>query len=110
MKHLSQWINWRLLPPEPPETKWRKVPHDLASGQKIDPHNPAGWLSYEEATRRDPEHVGFVLTDNDPYWFVDLDHCHDGHDWTAHAKAVAALFPCSYLEISHSPNELHTQD
>lgn len=107
MKNLNQWINWRLLPPEPPSVKPRKVPHDLTTGQKIDPHNPAVWLSYAEAARRDPQHVGIVLTDNDPYFCIDLDHAWDGARWSDLAASVVGMFPGAYVEVSYSGDGLH---
>ena len=105
MKHLNQYVNWRLE--DRGESKPAKVPVDLTTGHRIDPHNPAVWLSYAEAIRRDPVHVGFVLTDNDPYWCIDLDHAWNGVEWSPLVNAVLLMFPGAYVETSYSGDGLH---
>src|SRR5512138_2763907 len=100
MKDLKQWGNWQLLPPIPPSTKPRKVPC-------VPVDDPARWGSYAAAVAIDPKHVGFLLTDNDPYFCVDLDHAWDGHAWSPLAQAVVAMFPGAYVEVSYSGDGLH---
>jgi putative DNA primase/helicase len=73
--------------------------------------NPKTWGSYEQASHAadagDADGVGFVLTADDPYCAVDLDHCVTG---------VAGVHPqarrivdelASYTEISSSGSGLH---
>lgn len=51
--------------------------------------------------------VAFVLTANDPYFFLDLDKCHDGTDWEPAAREVVGRFPGAAMEVSQSGRGLH---
>lgn len=51
--------------------------------------------------------VGFVFTDNDPFWFMDLDGCHTGTDWNDTAKYFCSLFAGAAIEVSTSGKGLH---
>lgn len=106
MKATPQWINWR---EEPGQPKPRKVPVDLNTRERIDPHDPAKWLPYEEVARRDPHHLGFVLTEGGPFFCVDLDNCllPDGNTWSPQALEVVGAFPGAAVEVSHSGKGLH---
>lgn len=50
-----------------------KVPLNPRTGQAASPTDPATWGSFEEACRAGYKHVGFVLSDQDPYCIIDLD-------------------------------------
>lgn len=112
----NQWINWRVE--DRGESKPAKVPYDATSGQRIDPHaTPAAWLPYDLARALD-SHIGFVLTDADPYFCIDLDHAYrsPGLDatgeplpatWSATALDTLARFPGAYVEVSYSGDGLH---
>lgn len=100
----DQFINWTptLRPGDP---KPAKVP--TANGVPIDPHIPAQWVPYDEAVRRDPDHVGFVLTANDPYFCIDLDHCLIDGVCSSLALEACTMFAGAYVEISYSRDGLH---
>jgi hypothetical protein len=51
--------------------------------------------------------VGFVFTDADPFWFMDLDGCHTGVDWNDTAKYFCNLFAGAAIEVSTSGKGLH---
>ena len=104
MHNLPQWVNWR-EEHRPGGTKPAKVPCSGAAA--IDPHAPANWLPHALVTAIDPVHVGFVLTANDPYFCIDLDHAWNGAKWSELAQRVAAMFPGAYVEISYSGDGLH---
>lgn len=101
MRHVNQWINWRI------ERETAKVPCDLATGQRIDPHDASRWMPYALAHALDPDHVGFVLTADDPYFCIDLDHAWDGEQWSQVALDTVARFPGAYVEVSYSGDGLH---
>jgi putative DNA primase/helicase len=107
MFSLPQFINWRVEPPDVAGAKPKKVPFDLARGQRIDPQNPANWLRFEDARGRDPAHVGIVLTANDPYFCIDLDHHWDGAKWSPVVMDMLARFPGAYTEVSYSGDGIH---
>ena len=103
LRSLCQWVCWRW---ELRDGKWTKPPHQ-PSGQYAACTRRETWGSFEEAfaayQRGEFDGVGFVLTDNDPYAAVDLDHCRDPH--TGHveewAREIIAQLP-TYWEISPS--------
>ena len=102
---LTQWdqfVNYAL---ELKSDRFTKPPVD-ANGYKIDAQNPANWRSFEEVQEIN-EQIGFVLTADDPFLFIDLDHVlKEGKlcDW---AEELIAELPATYIEISPSCDGLH---
>ena len=77
-----------------------------AYGIKINAQDPATWRSFEEVLDVNDQ-IGFVLTDDDPFLFIDLDHVlKEGQlcDW---AEKLIAELPATYIEISPSGDGLH---
>lgn len=102
------FINWTNQPAIPPATKPRKVPTDPRTGYAIDPHDPSQWMTFEQATATGLP-VGMVLTDNDPYFLLDLDDCRDPAtgQWEAEALRIAGMFPGACMEVSVNGTGLH---
>lgn len=77
MRTYPQWIVWRYE--EQDGAKPTKVPYSARTGGLADVTEPQTWTSYDDAVsmlQRHPEWysgLGFVLSDNDPYTFIDLD-------------------------------------
>jgi len=82
-----------------------------------DPHNPANWITHNQALAAStfdtnnpsaPFGVAFVLTENDPYFFLDLDKClkTDG-TWMPEAAAIYSSFAGAMGEVSVSGTGLH---
>lgn len=96
----NQFVNWMSV-------EGVKIPCS-PYGSRIDAHNPANWISYDQA-RQSTYGVAFVFTDNDPYFFLDLDKCFDVNtgDWTNEAKAIFGSFPGAWGEVSQSGKGLH---
>lgn len=105
MKKLNQWINWR-LELKSGESKPAKVPYCYATGRRIDAHNSSNWMSYDKA-KNNNDLIGFVLTENDPYFCIDLDHALINNKWSKFSCDVIGQFPQSYLELSFSGDGLH---
>lgn len=90
LRDYPQWMVWR----------WdgkNKPPINPRTGRKVDWTDPRNWLSYEKAAekRRAYSHtvgVGIVLTRDDPFTLVDLDHCFvdgpEGKEVTPFASGV----------------------
>ena len=104
LKDTPQWILWRY---GVRDGKVTKIPTSVKDGQSnIDAHNSQNWTDYKHAKRQSKVYgtdgVGFVLTADDPFVGIDLDHCihEDGtlEDW---AEAILARVP-SYWEITPS--------
>ncbi len=95
MKQLNQWINWKMV-------NGAKLPTDPTGG-KIDAHNPVHWLPFDQCTA-----PAFVLTENDPFFCVDLDNCMlpDG-SLTPGAQSIVNLFNGALVEISQSGKGMH---
>lgn len=79
LKQLNQWVNYRTELTEEGGTKTTKRPYNPATGRLASVTDPATWVPFEFARSAAMEHpewydgIGFVLTQNDPYCFVDLD-------------------------------------
>lgn len=99
MKNLNQWINWTLQP-RPGEPKPAKVP-------TVPVNAPERFAAYDTVRAIDPAHIGFVLTANDQYFAIDLDHAYTAAGWSTLATSVLAMFPGAYVEISYSGDGLH---
>ena len=76
MKLPDRFINWTT------DAEGRKYPCD-SRGNAIDPHQPYQWRTYADAAAAASGsiRVGWVLN-GDGWFFLDLDKCHDGNDWS----------------------------
>ena len=106
MLHLRQFITYRAAWKEEAK-KYDKIPTDPKTGQDINAHDPKYWVTYEEA--KATEHpVGFVLTDDDPYFCLDIDNCRlPSNQWSPESEEIAKAFPGAKVEISMSGDGLH---
>jgi len=115
MFNVNQWINWQAVDVAG-EVKPRKVPSNgvdqitfdgtnIIGG--INAHNPNNWVDYQTASSRSTLY-GFVFTENDPYFVIDIDHAlqSDG-TWSDVALAICNMFPGAYMEVSYSGDGLH---
>lgn len=111
LKRERRWLGWWAGPIKE-NGKFDKYPVDPQTGRKINPLDPANWLSFDEAM--DAHHrdmakgVGFVLSDQHPINFggkpqfviaIDLDLC--GGEMDAHQSLWIELGQ-PYVEVSPS--------
>lgn len=86
-----------------------KVPLNPRTGQVASVTDPGTWATFDEAVRTGMPHVGFVLTDYDPYCIIDLDNKPDKpltpEQWAVHERILNA-FP-AYTERSASRRGYH---
>lgn len=94
--------------------KTDKFPCDFRSGRVVSAHDPACWTDAQTAIAAAAHWgasygVGFVFTEADPFWFLDLDNCllPDGSDWSQLAKALCGAFAGAAVEVSQSGRGLH---
>lgn len=92
----------------------KKFPIDWKTGKVSDAHIPDIWMSYEDALSTQALFggqfgIGFVLTEQDPLFFVDIDKCllPDRSGWSPLALEILAMFPGAYVEVSQSGTGLH---
>ena len=100
-----QWITYRLEPHPTIPGKFSKKPTDWRSGHLANAHDPSIWTDYTTAAEHGP--VGFVFTGNDPFWFLDVDGCNQGGQWSPLAVELCSMFPGAAIEVSISGTGLH---
>lgn len=113
LKKYKQWINWRYEAREG-SAKPTKVPLNPHNGKLASVTNPDTWGDFKTAlantARPDCDGVGFVITDNDPYCFIDLDDPSvDGQINQATFDRQRKIFEtfASYTEFSPSNKGVH---
>jgi len=95
-----------------PTGKTTKLPVDWRTLSVADAHNPAVWLGYHDAEALaamygDPYGLGFVLTDRDPFWFLDIDNCRTDAGWSDTAMQLCQALAGAAVEVSQSGRGLH---
>ena len=90
-----------------------KRPVNWRTGLVSDGLNAEIWLDFHTASSYaaamgDGYGVGFVLTDSDPFFLIDLDHCRsDTGTLTEIAQTLLGQFAGCYTEVSQSGDGLH---
>jgi P4 family phage/plasmid primase-like protien len=110
----QQFIVYRLQPSTTRPGKTDKIPLSPHTCLPCNAHDSASWTDHGTAATvaatLGPGHgVGFVLTDADPFFCLDLDDCAlpDGSGWSPAALALLARFPGACVEASQSGRGLH---
>lgn len=105
-----QFITYKLVPGDK-AGKMDKLPCDPNTGRVANAHNAAIWTTYENARLAVAsslgDGVGFVLTVDDPFWFLDLDNALVDGQWNATAQELSAMLPGAGREISNSRRGFH---
>lgn len=86
-----------------------KIPLSPRTGQPASVTDPSSWATFKEAIRTGMKHIGYVLTDWDPYTIIDLDNkpakpC-TPEQWARQQKILEAFD--SYTERSASGSGYH---
>ena len=90
-----------------------KHPIDAHSLRKINAHSPDNWLTLDQALTFSnacglETTLGFVITDNDPFFFVDIDHCLQADNtWSPFSQEIVQKFPGAAVEVSVTGDGLH---
>lgn len=108
MRLFKQWIVWRLE--DTGAKKPTKIPYSPNSGRLASVTDPSTWATFEEAiqaasTTNWYSGIGFVLTDADPFAFIDLDDTEDVEAKDRQVKIYEEFD--SYAERSPSGTGLH---
>jgi hypothetical protein len=88
-----------------------KLPVSPYTGEVCDAQDPSQWVDATTAEAMAPAlgcNVAFVFTENDPFFFLDIDKClqADG-SWSPLAQQLCAMFPGAAVEVSQSGTGLH---
>ena len=80
LKIYKQFILYKRVPSTTMPGKMDKIPLDYTTGRKSNAHDKTNWSDYETianivSNSSDDYGVGFVFTDNDPFFFLDIDNC-----------------------------------
>lgn len=113
MRDYKQWVVWRYE--ESIEGKPTKVPYNAVSNYKASVTNSNDWASFSDAfmaaTSGKYDGLGFVLTANDPFVFIDLDTPKDktAEEFQAIQERQNKIFNSfqSYAELSPSGTGAH---
>lgn len=109
-----QFVAYVLVPSQKRPGKTDKFPVDCRTGRVADAHDPAIWTDAQTALATvahwGPQYgVGFVFTEQDPFWFLDIDECllPDCSGWSPLALQLCGAFPGAAVEVSSSGRGLH---
>lgn len=108
MREYPQWVMWRYEDTD--SKKPTKVPYSARTGQLASVTDGQTWATFDECVHAMNSGwyagIGFVLTDNDPYAFIDLDDTKG--DQTALDRQIKIYNEFdSYAERSPSGSGLH---
>ena len=100
----NQWLNYRLTPQPGGKMKKEAVGR---GGYRVDPTDPAEWMSYEEAALTGKP-LAFSFSESDPFFFLDIDSAlSDSGDWSVLARSLCDRLAGAAVEISSSGRGLH---
>lgn len=114
-----QFVVYKIVPSATRAGKTDKFPCDYRSGKISNAHDPAIWTDAATAQATalawgSEYGVGFVFTEADPFWFLDIDECRLGDGtpespfaWSPLAMQLCTLLAGVYVEISQSGRGLH---
>lgn len=107
----SQWVVWRPTPPDAAGERWKKTLLSARNGKAASSTDPSTWSDYQTAIDYAELHglgVGFVFTNDDPFFFVDIDDCYTPDiGWSPIANELCQRLHGSYVEVSVSGTGLH---
>lgn len=111
LKTLRQWVCYRI---EERDGKPTKIPYrtDRVGRGNAKSNDPSTWHTFDEVVEAlaKPKNrfdgIGFILSESDPYVFIDLDHVVDDGEIEPWAREVIARVD-SYTEFSQSGTGIH---
>jgi len=109
-----QFILFTLVPKEGKPGEYDKVPMSAKHGYGASTTDPTDWTDFVSAAaylkaRPGRYHgIGFVFTERDPFFFIDIDHAHDAAaGWSGLSQELLARLPDAAMEVSSSGTGLH---
>ena len=114
LTNYAQFVVYSLMPSATRPGKTDKLPINPKTGKNINAHDKKTWMSGTDAIisrqKLDGAYgIGFVLTENDPFFCIDLDNCvsEDGKSWSPVALSLLQAFNGAAVEVSSSGKGLH---
>ncbi|BAM68880.1 MAG: DUF5906 domain-containing protein [Edwardsiella phage MSW-3] len=111
MKAFPQFMIYKLVPRQGTPGKMDKLPCSL-DGKPVSAHASEHWVDADTAcftasAMGEGWGVAYVLTDADPFFFIDIDNCLVNGAWSTLATDLCQRFPGAAVEISSSGTGLH---
>lgn len=108
----AQFIIYKLEPSKTRLGKTDKFPINHNTGNIANAHDPSIWMDSKTALVKVDLFgaqfgLGFVLTEDDPFWFLDIDDCVNDTAWSPVAQELMAHLKGAAIEISSSRRGLH---
>lgn len=112
LRAYRQFVAYVVIPSRTRPGKFDKFPISCATWVVADAHDPAAWGSFDEAaavaTALGTGHgVGFVFTEHDPFWFLDIDGAATDGQWSPLAVQLVQQLDGTAVEVSTSGKGLH---
>lgn len=113
LAYYRQFICYKLVPSRNRPGKMDKIPIDR-QGNLLNVHDSRHWQTVDQAITTVKAFgaghgVGFVLTENDPFFCIDIDACADvkAGGWSPLANMLLNAFKGAAIEVSSSGQGLH---
>lgn len=103
LKQYPQWILWALAGSD-------KIPLSANTLEVGDTHAASFWTDYKTAfavSKATGYKMGFVFTKNDPFYFLDIDHCVQNGEMTPIAVELLSQLQGAAVGYSSSGTGLH---
>lgn len=98
LRKYPQWVLWM-------SRDGRKVPFQVDAGHFASVDKPETWTTHDAVKQHKLK--GFVLTENDPFTVIDLDHCIGAQGQIKSETSKILLYFQSYTEVSPSGTGFH---
>lgn len=106
-----QFIAYQLVPDASRPGKTFKYPIDIATGRKHDLTDRSAWRTHDQVSawigERTDHGCGFVFTEEDPFFFLDIDGQFVQGQWSELATGLVGRLPGVAVEVSQSHTGLH---
>lgn len=111
-----QFVCWVAVPHPVKAGKFNKFPVDYRTGNVVDAHDPRYWVDASTAIAAAPQWdrgygagIGFVFTEADPFFFLDIDGAYDAatEAWSTLAQELIGRLSGAAVEVSMSGTGLH---
>jgi hypothetical protein len=106
-----QFIAYQLVPDASRPGKTFKYPIDIATGRKHDLTDRSAWRTHDQVSawigERTDHGCGFVFTEEDPFFFLDIDGQFQAGQWSELATGLVGRLPGVAVEVSQSHTGLH---
>lgn len=111
----NQFVLYQIIPSLDRPGKTDKIPVDYRTGRKINPYGDNALSDFTTLSNMLPLFnsqefgIGFIITENDPFFFVDIDECfvEGTRQWSDVSKDICLLFNGAAVEVSTSRKGLH---